>query len=198
MPPWRGKISEEQARGLVAYLRAFAPTVEKSGQEEQEEAAPVGSTEVKPRRRFFEKLIRWFGKFHPPTVHFPIALLTAAAVAELLRISTDKPVFDAISRYCLWFGTITALVSGLLGWFMGGFRLTDRSWVLLTHRWLGTSTVVFAVLVLVLCEVRCRLERRRTGLWFRVPLIVLAVLASLTGFFGGAVVFGLNHYKWPP
>jgi hypothetical protein len=26
MPAWRGKVSQEQARGLVAHVRAFAPT----------------------------------------------------------------------------------------------------------------------------------------------------------------------------
>jgi mono/diheme cytochrome c family protein/uncharacterized membrane protein len=197
MPPARGKISAEQARGLVAYLRAFAPTMKESADEELEGIAPGAAAEDKPPRGFFEKLIRWFGKFHPPVVHFPIALLTAAAVAELLRISTDKPVFDAISRYCLWFGTITALVSGVLGWFRGGFRLTDPSWVMLTHRWLGTSTVVLALLVLVLYEVTCHLKPHRSRIWFQVPLIVLAVLVSVTGFFGGAVVYGLNHYNWP-
>ena len=31
MPPQRGNISEEQARGLVAYVRGFAPTREKPG-----------------------------------------------------------------------------------------------------------------------------------------------------------------------
>jgi mono/diheme cytochrome c family protein/uncharacterized membrane protein len=197
MPPMRGKINQEQARGLVAYLRTFAPTMRKAEQKELFGALTFESEEDKPPTRFFEKLIRWFGKFHPPVVHFPIALLTAAVVAEFLRIGTGKPAFDAISRYCLWFGTITALVSGVLGWFLGGFRLTDPSWVMLAHRWLGTSTVVCAVLVLMLCEVRCRLERRRTALWFRIPLVVLAVLVSLTGFFGGAVVYGLDHYNWP-
>ena len=35
MPPQRGKISEEQARGLAAHVRGFAPTREKPGQGEQ-------------------------------------------------------------------------------------------------------------------------------------------------------------------
>src|SRR5206468_2525607 len=30
MPPWSGKLSEGQARGLVAEVRAFAPTKSKS------------------------------------------------------------------------------------------------------------------------------------------------------------------------
>ena len=35
MPPQGGKISEEQARGLVAHVRGFAPTREKPGRGEQ-------------------------------------------------------------------------------------------------------------------------------------------------------------------
>ncbi len=62
---------------------------------------------------FFEELIRWLGKFHPPAVHFPIALLTAAAVAGLLRMATGTPTFDAIARYWVWFGALTAVVFGL-------------------------------------------------------------------------------------
>jgi hypothetical protein len=62
---------------------------------------------------------------------------------------------------------------------------------LLTHRWLGTFTVACAGLVLVLSERSRQPDRRRTRVWFRgTPLV--------TGFFGGAVVFGLDHYTWPP
>ena len=32
---------------------------------------------------------------------------------------------------------------------------------------------------------------------FRVALLLLAALVSITGFFGGAVVFGINHHAWP-
>lgn len=130
-------------------------------------------------------------------MHFPIALLTFAAVAELLRMATGNPAFDAISRYCVWFGTLTAVVAGTLGWFLGGFRLTDSSWVMMTHRSLGTSSVVCAGLVLLLSEVSRHPDRRGTRICFRVTLLVVAGLVSVTGFFGGAVVFGLDHYSWP-
>jgi mono/diheme cytochrome c family protein/uncharacterized membrane protein len=211
MPSWRGKISEEQASSLVAHIRAFAPTPgtrkgaspasssERDGrrEKEQEESTPAELAEAKPQSGFFEKLILWLGNFHPPAVHFPIALLTFAAVAELLRMATGKPAFDAISRYCVWFGTLTAVVAGTLGWFLGGFRLSDPSWVMMTHRWLGTSTVVCAGLVLLLSEVSRHPDRRGTRVCFRVMLLVVALLVSVTGFFGGAVTFGLDHYTWP-
>jgi mono/diheme cytochrome c family protein/uncharacterized membrane protein len=210
MPSWRGKISEEQARGLVAHVRALAPTSgtpksaspamsnERDGrlEKEQEESTPAEPAEAKPPSGF-KKLILWLGKFHPPAVHFPIALLTFAAVAELLRMATGNPAFDAISRYCVWFGTLTAVVAGTLGWFVGGFSLIDASWVKMTHRWLGTSTVVWAGVVLLLSEVSRNPNRRGARICFRVTLVVVAVLVSVTGFFGGGVVFGLDHYSWP-
>jgi mono/diheme cytochrome c family protein/uncharacterized membrane protein len=201
MPPWRGKISEEQARGLVAYIRAFAPATEGPGpgpKEQKDATQTEPGEEAQPPMGFSEKLIRWLGKSHPAAVHFPIALLMAAAAAELLRLVTGKPASDAVSRYCVWFGTVTAVVASILGWFVGGFRLTDASWVLMTHRWLGTSTVACAGLVLLLTEVSRRPDRRRTRKWFRVTLLVVAALVLVTGYFGGAMVFGLNHYTWPP
>jgi mono/diheme cytochrome c family protein/uncharacterized membrane protein len=197
MPPWREKIDEDQARALVAYVRAFARTTEPSGQGKREDSTPPEPAEAKPPRGFFGKLIDWFGKSHPAAVHFPIALLTAAAVAELLRLATGQPAFEAVCRYCLWFGTLTAVVAGVLGWCAGGFHLTDASWVLMTHRWLRTSTVAWAGVVLVLSEVSRRPDRRRTRMGFRVALLVVAALVLATGFFGGAVVFGLDHYTWP-
>ena len=57
---------------------------------------------------------------HVALVHFPIALLTAAAVAELLQLGTGKPAYDAVSRYCIWFGTLSAMAAGVLGWFTSG------------------------------------------------------------------------------
>ncbi|HWY87341.1 MAG TPA: c-type cytochrome, partial [Gemmataceae bacterium] len=97
--------------------------------------------DAQPPMCFVGKLIRWLGKLHPAAIHFPIALLTAAAAAEVLRLLTGNPVFDAVSRYCIWFGTLGAVVAGALGWFAAGFQLTDASWVMTTHRWLGTFVV---------------------------------------------------------
>jgi mono/diheme cytochrome c family protein/uncharacterized membrane protein len=198
MPPWRADISEEQARGLVAYIRSFASGSDRTSHVEQPADESNSPAEAEPPGGFVTKLLSWLGQFHPPSVHFPIALLAAAAVAELLRLLTGNPTFDAISRYCLWFGAVTALLAGALGWFLGGFRLTDGSWIMMLHRWLGTSTVAGAGLVLIWGEGSRRPERHRSRAWFRVALLLEAVLGLITGFFGGAVVFGLDHYAWPP
>jgi mono/diheme cytochrome c family protein/uncharacterized membrane protein len=240
MPPWRGKLSPEQARGLVAEVRAFASNAKLSADEtmqvfppsppsecgeegttsptrkrgneprplpsipplrsgeggEAEESTSSEPGEEGPAVSFAEKLIGWLGRFHPATVHFPIAMLTAAAVAELLRLLTRQPVFDAITRYCLWFGALTAVAAGALGWFLGEFHLIDASWLLTAHRWLGTSTLVSAVLLLGLSEWRRRPERGGGRIWLRTALLIVTGLVLATGFFGGAVVYGLDHYAW--
>jgi mono/diheme cytochrome c family protein/uncharacterized membrane protein len=209
MPPWRGKVSEEQARRLVGQVRAFAPDAEIPSSEAYQQPTPAEAEEyaeptavepadAKRPRDFNGKLIPWLGRFHAAAVHFPVALLTAAAAAELLRLATGKHAFDVASRFCIWFGAVTVVVAGVLGWFGGDLRLTDASWVMMTHRWIGTSTVACAGLVLVLGEVSRRPDRRRTRMVFRVALFVVAALVLVTGFFGGAVVFGLDHYAWPP
>lgn len=144
---------------------------------------------------FFARLVAWLGKFHPPAVNFPIAMISGAALAELLLIATGRSFFANAGRFCLWVGCLGAVATGVLGWFFGGFHLVDDSWILTTHRWLGTSTALWSVLVLVLGERAIRradADRRP----FRVVLFSGAGLVAVTGFFGGSLIYGLNHYAW--
>lgn len=145
---------------------------------------------------FVAKLIDWLGKFHPATVHFPIGMLVGAGIAELLLMITKRHFFAIAGRYCLWVGALGAVVAAVLGWFFGGFHTVDEMWVMTTHRWLGTATALFSILILGIGE---RVARRpsvsRVG--FRVVLFVGVALVSLTGFFGGSLIYGLNHFAWP-
>jgi plastocyanin/uncharacterized membrane protein len=143
------------------------------------------------------EILRWLGKFHPAAANFPIALLVAAAISEVLLAATGRPMFDAANRFCLWFGALTAVLTGTLGWFLGGFRTADASWVMTTHRWLGTSTDVLAVITLLVGEASRRPGRQRARRWFGVLLVVVALMVLTAGFFGGALVYGIRHYDWP-
>ena len=137
--------------------------------------------------------LAWLGKFHPSAVNFPIALLVAAALSELLLMRSGRDLFFHATRFSVWVGSLGALAAATLGWFFAGFCLVDEEWLMTTHRWLGTSTSVWALLVLVLCERAYRSGERQA---FRLALFPGAALVATTGFFGGALLYGLDHYAW--
>jgi mono/diheme cytochrome c family protein/uncharacterized membrane protein len=193
MPAFRGKINEDQANALLSLVRAFG-----SGQEHDraEQADSDASEAFLPPQGFFDKLIPWLGNFHPPAVSFPIALLVAAALAEILRAVTGHPSLDGAARFCVWLGAVTAIAAVALGWCRGGFRMSDPSWVVTAHRWLGTTTALWAQLVLGLSEASRRCGGRGIQEAFRLTLFVGTGLVLSTGFLGGALVYGLDHYVW--
>lgn len=148
----------------------------------------------------FPKFIAWLGKFHPAAVNFPIALILAAALAELLYMKGKRPFFDHACRFCVTFGVIAALVAAVLGWFFAGLDLSRDKWILSIHRWFGTATAVWLILTLILSE-SCRKEGAspRSRHWFRLSLFLGAALVMTTGFFGGSLLYGIKHYAytWP-
>jgi uncharacterized membrane protein/YHS domain-containing protein len=143
------------------------------------------------------KFAVWIGKFHPPATHLPIGLLIGAAIAEACMIATGRPFFRHAAGFSLALATASALVAAGLGWFNAGIKFWEDDWLLATHRWLGASTTTLSVLALI---VFARANRQpassRAVLWYRVLLFLTAGLVSATGFFGGALVYGINHYAW--
>lgn len=138
-------------------------------------------------------VLGWLGKFHPPLTHFPIALVIAAALAECLLIKTRREEFAHTVGFCVRLGGGAALLAALLGWFYAGFRLVDDEWLMTAHRWAGTSTAVLAAVLLTLHE---RASREASRVPFRVALFASTALVGATGFLGGALLYGIDHYAW--
>ncbi len=136
----------------------------------------------------------WIGRLHPPSVHFPIGLLIAALVAEVLFMVTGQQRYAAASWFCAGGGVITAWAAAVLGWLFGGFDLAQDDWLFAGHRWLGTATAVCA-LVLAWTMIRTGMSDVTAGRTsYRMALTLTALLVGATGFFGGALVWGLEHY----
>jgi plastocyanin len=140
--------------------------------------------------------LRWIGHFHPPITAFPIAMLVGAAAAEALRLFTKAAWLEGAGRWCVILGAAGAVIAAPLGWAFAVGR--SGTWVLETHRWLGTCLAVLSVIVLVLSERRFRrnLESPPEPNAFRIALFLAAPLVMATGFFGGAMVYGLRAYLW--
>jgi len=67
------------------------------------------------------RLVRFLGKFHSMAVHFPVALIITAALAEILALVFRSPFFRDAARYVIIVAALGAGVAAALGWATGAF-----------------------------------------------------------------------------
>ena len=141
-------------------------------------------------------LIAFMGKFHPLVVHFPIALLWAAAVAEGLMIGTGQLRFRAAAIYCLVLAAMGAAVAVGLGWSAGtnANYPGDAARYLTLHRWLGTTTGIMTLITLgIALKSRAHVHEGPATV-YRASLFLTTILVSVTGHLGASLVFGVDYF----
>jgi uncharacterized membrane protein/mono/diheme cytochrome c family protein len=148
-------------------------------------------------RPLAEALPELFGRLHPVTIHFPIALLLMAAVFEGLNVLMGDAGLRRAAVLCLWFGTLGALVAGGTGWVHESLEPSREADIEL-HRWLGVAAAAFALVtsVVAVAALRARKGARSVRL-FRAGLVITAALTGGTGKIGGEMVWGADWYSRP-
>lgn len=135
------------------------------------------------------ELIHEFGELHPAIVHFPIALIVTAALAEALYMARRSRWLGDAARFMIAAGAWAAVPAAAAGFaeasgetFAGGAaRVFSVHWVC------GVVTAVMAFLAYGLGE-----GSRRSGqVWeqalYRIFLLISAAGALATGFFGSSL-----------
>jgi len=149
------------------------------------------SPEQMLQQKIEENRVRSFGDFlgrlHPIAAHFPIALLIFAAFCEFALMIRPALGIDTATRLLVAGGAIGAVAVAFLGWFAGGWRLTDRSETLAIHRWNGTAIALASLLAWWLAA------RGQSRLVLRLLLALIAAGLIVQGYLGGEMVFGPNH-----
>jgi uncharacterized membrane protein len=186
MPPPDGKhvpLTSEEKEVIHSWIAAGAPV---GATQPSRSPAAADSSGKTPVERFFGLL----GKLHLLVVHFPIALLPAAVLAELWSAWRSSRYLESTVRFCVLLGAAGAVVATALGWLhadIGGYGAgAIRN--LSLHRWLGTSASVCCVGIAVLSEWDVRRQRRSR--LFRVALLMGALLVAAAAHFGGTLVHG--------
>jgi mono/diheme cytochrome c family protein len=195
MPPasaHAGPLTAAEKETVHDWIAAGAPATMPEPPEQQ--AAPPAEAKEPPPPPFFTHLLGWVGRFHILVVHFPIALLTAAALGEAWCLLRRRREPWAPVRFCVLLGAVSAVVAAALGWIhaaAGGFGASE---LLTAHRWAGTSAAVLAVGALLLSEMDARRGRRS---WLgRVAVFAVALLVGVAGHLGGSLVHGAEFLKW--
>jgi uncharacterized membrane protein len=134
------------------------------------------------------QLWQFVGRFHPPSVHLPIALLILVPVLELAGRTRRFPVLLPAVDFLLGVAVATAIAAAFLGWCLA--RSGSYSGPLMTqHMWGGllVASVAWA----------CWYVRAQTAPFgqraYPVLIIAAAAVVSFTGYRGGQLSQGENH-----
>jgi uncharacterized membrane protein len=132
---------------------------------------------------------QFIGRFHPLTVHFPIALILLVPVLELTGRSRRFPDSRAAVDFVLALATLSAIMAATLGWCLA--RSGGYSGPLVTqHMWGGMSVAAICWLCWML---RGRFPSQRFDFIYALGLVVAVGLVPWTGYRGGQLSLGENH-----
>ena len=191
-------LTKEEKEKVRRWIEMGAPGELPPGVEKDApviDAVVAAATTAEP---LWKHALRWVGKFHPMSTHFPVALMMVAVLAEGFAWWTRREQWLQTVRFLVVLAALGGLASAGLGWMNAYFSSYSRTpgALLWWHRWIGTGTSIWAVAcAFMACAGPCgegSKERQR----FRGALLVGAALVSVTGFLGSALMYGLGHYAW--
>lgn len=146
----------------------------------------------------------WFraiGYLHPAIVHFPIALLTIAALSVLVSYMFGER-YTQFAFNCLVLGFLFSIVSAVLGWSFAESRgygdwtkmmsssSSEEEASIFLHRWIGSAVAIVGVVVVIAGWRNRQSDGTRPGHFWRIGVLVLAVLVGWVGHEGGELVYG--------
>jgi len=137
-------------------------------------------------------MLEFFGRLHPALVHFPVALVIVALVAELMCIARREGRHADTARFMItaaaWI-SVPAAITGFMRADGMTFDATEQS-LFAVHRVAGIATPV----LVFLCAGLGAGVRRSGQIWelilYRVVLVLAAASAAVAGYYGGEIVFG--------
>lgn len=140
-----------------------------------------------------DKWLSWFGNFHFIFVHFPIALIIMACVAELIFWWKKNPQYNFIVSFLLISAAllmIPTILSGLSLEESGAVNENAQSLL----EWHESFAFTTLSLIIVTLFARHYLKKRSLYLWCLFALLIAVIITS---HLGGLMVFD-NFNLLPP
>ena len=145
------------------------------------------------------------GSLHPVAIHLPLGLLFAAGLFALLSLGGSFVMSDC-AYYCLWLGTLGAILACVTGWWFGpmenyskvqsfeDFVNTDSR--LFWHRTSGLLVTAAAVLV-SLFAAGSRNKNPDEGVLWKLGVMLIALGIGYVGHEGGELTWDRDgkHYR---
>lgn len=186
-----------------ADVKLVEPVEEAVESVDGEAVAAGGENPAKPVPAKSARVFNAIGSLHPAAVHLPIGLLMASGLFALFSLRGNFVMSDC-AYYCLWLGTLGAILACISGWWFSPMTnqgtvtqlndLLDQNQDVFWHRTSGLVMTVFAFL-LALFAAGARNRDPDDGIMWKLGLIVLACGIGWVGHEGGELTHGKQHYK---
>lgn len=141
------------------------------------------------------------GLFHPASVHFPIALLLVSSGFVFLSFFR-REAFEPVAFHCLWIGALGAVASCVMGWayashegYGSAFSFDLQNSSIDRHRWLGIAVAVVSVALIPVARGVRRSGSTNGRLVWSIGALALLGAVSITGYQGGELTYGEDHYE---
>jgi len=137
------------------------------------------------------------GRIHPALVHVPIAAIPLALLGLLAWLITGKDQFAKADALPMLVAAVAAVAAYLTGREAEAGQRFSPHMQQIVERHESAATVVL-VLVLVLAVLRIWRWNRLTGTWlwaYGVGLVAASAVVGVTGYWGGSLVFGPEHFS---
>ena len=134
------------------------------------------------------------GRLHPLIVHFPIALVLLAAVAEAGAIATRNQRWRTAAVVNVRAGAVLAVAAAIAGWRLASAPGMEATALLEWHRWIGaTGALTSAVAAMATLS----LQHSQDGHLriYRAALFCAASLVAISGHLGGLLVWGADFLR---
>ncbi len=136
----------------------------------------------------------FIGRLHPLLIHFPIALVLAAAAAEGAASITADDRWRTVAVRNVRAGAVLALMATIAGWRLALAPGIEASPLLEWHRWLGT--IGAGVTLAAALATSGAVSGSALDVWmYRIALFGAGTLVAVTGHLGGLLVWGANFLR---
>lgn len=135
----------------------------------------------------------FIGRLHPLLIHFPIALVIAAVLAEGIAIATSNDRWRVLAVGNVRAGAVFAALAAVAGWRLALGPGMEASPLLEWHRWLGicAAGATFAAALATSGAGRSAPAMRI----YRMALFAAGILVAMTGHLGGVLVWGADFLR---
>jgi uncharacterized membrane protein len=134
------------------------------------------------------------GRLHPLILHFPIALVIAAAVAEVAAILTNYRAWHIVAVANIRAGAVCAAAAAATGWLLASSTVVGDVRALEWHRWMGTAATV-AIVGAALTTAGAKRQSPTLRWLYRIALVWAAMLVGVAGHLGAMLVWGAEFLR---